>query len=59
MAATRNVLLGVAVLTAAFVATPVDAQMARDARERSNSRDEAPAAVPEGQVPQCAAPTPR
>ena len=45
MAATRNVLLGVAVLTAAFVATPVDAQMARDARERSNSRDEAPALI--------------
>lgn len=46
MAATRNVLLGIAVLTAALAALPVDAQMPRDARERNRGANaEAPALV--------------
>jgi tetratricopeptide (TPR) repeat protein len=43
MAATRTVLLGIAVLTAAFAAMPVDAQMPRDARERNRGAQEEPA----------------
>lgn len=43
MAATRNVLLGIAVLTAAFAAMPVDAQMPRDARARDRGAQEEPA----------------
>ena len=43
MAATRTVLLGIAVLTAAFAAMPVDAQMPRDARDRDRGAEEAPA----------------
>jgi tetratricopeptide (TPR) repeat protein len=47
MAASRSILLGLAVLTATLSAVPVDAQMPRDARdrERSSGRADAPAAL--------------
>lgn len=47
MAATRNLLIGTAVLIAALAALPLDAQQPRDARERgrSSARAEAPAPI--------------
>ena len=48
MAATRNVLVGIALLTAAFAALPVDAQTSRSGgdRERRGQQQEAPKMFP-------------